>query len=296
LSAFDLRAKLQKTRESLVSPLARVFARRPRLSPEDEEDIEELLLGSDMGVEACERILGDLRSRRGDVDHRAFLTEELLKLLGDESAAPTYSAWPRANLVIGINGVGKTTSIAKLAHHYRTGGHSVLLAAGDTFRAAARDQLALWAKRLGVDVVSHVDGSDPAAVAFDACTAAKSRGVHYVIIDTAGRLHTRVNLLEELKKIRRVSEKVLGEGAVETYLTIDATLGQNSLQQAREFTRNIATDGIILTKLDSTAKGGIVIAIKQSLGIPVRFIGAGEAVEDFSEFSARDFVDALLST
>ncbi len=295
MSALDLRAKLRKTRESLVSPLARIFTRRLKLSAEDEEDIEELLLGADLGVEACERFMRDLRSRPGGVDPKAFLLDELLRLLDDSNVPPTGHAWPRAILVVGVNGVGKTTTIAKLAHYYVGQGHSVLLAAGDTFRAAARDQLDVWAKRLSLDLVSHREGGDPAAVAFDACTAAKSREIHYVIIDTAGRLHTRTNLMEELKKVQKVCAKVLGEGAVETYLAIDATLGQNSLQQAREFTRNLTVDGIVLTKLDATAKGGVVIAIKQSLAIPVRFIGTGETLEDLSEFSAREFVEALLA-
>lgn len=295
MSALDLRAKLRKTRESLVSPLARIFTRRPKLSAEDEEEIEELLLGADLGVEACERFMRDLRSRPAGVDPKWFLLDELLRLLDENSdVRPTGHAWPRAILVIGVNGVGKTTTIAKLAHYHVGHGHSVLLAAGDTFRAAARDQLDVWAKRLSLDLVGHREGGDPAAVAFDACTAAKSRGIHYVIIDTAGRLHTRTNLMEELKKTQKVCAKVLGEGAVETYLTIDATLGQNSLQQAREFTRNLTVNGIILTKLDATAKGGVVIAIKQSLAIPVRFIGTGETLEDLSAFSAREFVEALL--
>jgi fused signal recognition particle receptor len=155
--------------------------------------------------------------------------------------------------------------------------------------------LATWADRLGVEMIGHADGGDPAAVAFDACSAAKSRGADVVIIDTAGRLHTRVNLMEELKKIRRVCEKVLGPDSVDAYLTLDATLGQNSLHQAREFTRGLHTDGIILTKLDSTAKGGIVIAIRQSLGIPVRYIGVGEGMDDFAPFSASEFIDALLA-
>jgi fused signal recognition particle receptor len=171
----------------------------------------------------------------------------------------------------------------------------VLLAAGDTFRAAARDQLTLWGDRLELEVIGHKEGGDPAAVAFDACTAAKARGTDYVIVDTAGRLHTRVNLMEELKKIRRACEKVLGPEAVETYLTLDATLGQNSLHQAREFSSALDANGIILTKLDSTAKGGIVIAIKQTLGVPVRYLGAGESVDDFSVFDPAEFVEALLS-
>jgi fused signal recognition particle receptor len=262
---FDLRSKLRKTREELVSPLMRVFGRGSALSQEDEDAIEELLLGSDIGVEACERFMEDLRSARDRTDHKEFLREEFLRLLGEgDDGRAAVTSWPRAVIVVGVNGVGKTTSIAKL-------------------------------RRLDLEIIGHDEGSDPAAVAFDACTAARSRGLDYVIVDTAGRLHTRVNLMEELKKIKRVCEKVLGGSAVDTYLTLDATLGQNSLHQAREFARNVETDGIILTKLDSTAKGGIVIAIKQALGIPVKFIAAGESVDDFSEFAAADFVDALLA-
>lgn len=293
---FDLKSKLRRTREGLVSPLVRVFGRKARLSAEDEDSIEELLLSSDMGVEACERIMEDLRSRGERGDPMTFLRDEFLELLG-EGEAPTDppAAGPQAVLVIGVNGVGKTTSIAKLANHYRNNGKSVVLAAADTFRAAAQDQLARWAERIGVEIIGHDAGGDPAAVAYDACEAAKSREIDMVIVDTAGRLHTRVNLMEELKKIERSCAKVLGEGAVRTYLTLDATLGQNSLHQAAEFTRNVHADGIILTKLDSTAKGGIVIAIKHTLGIPVRFIGLGEAVDDFAEFVPAQFVDALLA-
>jgi len=292
---FDLKAKLQKTREGLVSPFKRVFQRNATLDAADEEAIEELLVGSDMGIDAVDHIMERLRQDRGNLDPMEFLRQEFTELLGgaEEAAPPTN--FPRALLVIGVNGVGKTTSIAKLAHLLKQHGHSVLLAAGDTFRAAAQDQLATWAQRLGVDLIGHKAGGDPAAVAFDACAAARSRGIHYVIIDTAGRLHTRVNLMEELKKIRRACEKVLGPESVETYLTLDATLGQNSLHQAREFTSSVETQGIILTKLDSTAKGGIVIAIKQGLGVPVRYLGAGEGMEDFSEFSVAEFVDALLA-
>jgi len=293
---FDLKAKLQKTRDGFVSPLKKVFGRGSKLSEEDREEIEELLLGSDIGVEASDRILEDLKERGDEVDHREFLRREFLDLLGVDVDATEGTARPTAILVVGVNGVGKTTSIAKLANYLLQDGKQVMLAAGDTFRAAAKDQLAMWAQGLGVEMVGHREGGDPAAVAFDACTAAKAREVHYVIIDTAGRLHTRVNLMEELKKIKRACEKVLGDDAVQTYLVLDATLGQNSLSQAQEFTRSIDTDGIILTKLDSTAKGGIVVAIRQVLGIPVRFIGAGEQVDDFSRFDAEAFVDALLSS
>jgi len=293
---FDLKARLKKARDGFVSPLKQVFQRRPTLTLEDEEKVEELLIGSDMGVDACDRIMSALKAQKDLGDFQGFLRNEFISLLeADEGPQGRELSSPRAVIVIGVNGVGKTTSIAKLAHYYKKLGKNVILAAGDTFRAAAQDQLSLWAERLDLEMIGHKQGGDPAAVAFDACTAAKSRGSDYVIIDTAGRLHTRVNLMEELKKIRRVCEKVLGPDAVDAYLTLDATLGQNSLQQAKEFARSLDTNGIILTKLDSTAKGGIVIAIRQSLGIPVRFIGVGEGLDDFAPFSPAEFVDALLS-
>jgi len=291
---FDLKAKLRKTRDSLVNPLKGLFQGGHKLTAEDEDAVEELLIGSDVGLEACDRIMELLRGGEGVSDYRSFLREEFLRLLGADQEKTGGASGPRAIVVIGVNGVGKTTSIAKLAHLLRGQGRSVLLAACDTFRAAAADQLGIWAERIGVEVIRHRDGGDPGAVAFDACSAAKARGVDFVIVDTAGRLHTRVNLMEELKKIKRVCANVLGEEAVETYLVLDATLGQNSLVQATEFTRSLGADGIILTKLDSTAKGGIVIAIKQRLGVPVRYIGVGEKVDDFAEFSAESFVEALL--
>jgi len=201
---------------------------------------------------------------------------------------------PAAIIIVGINGVGKTTSIGKLAFHLKSQGQKVLLAACDTFRAAAADQLGIWAARVGVEMVRHKEGTDPASVAFDACSAAKARGMDVVIVDTAGRLHTRVNLMEELAKVRRVCEKALGEGAVQTWLVLDANLGQNSLVQAQEFTKRMQTDGVILTKLDSTAKGGIVLAVAETLKLPVVYIGVGEAIDDFAPFDAERFVDALL--
>lgn len=294
---FNLKVKLQKTRENLVGPLAKIFQRGRSLNDDDHDTIEELLLGADVGVEACGRIMDLLQQSDGATDYRAFLREEFLGLLTDaerEAQQPGVQPGTRALVVVGVNGVGKTTSIAKLARFHQKRGDSVLLAACDTFRAAAVDQLGIWAERVGVDIVRHREGGDPGAVAFDACTAAKSRGTDVVIIDTAGRLHTRVNLMEELKKIKRVSEKILGPEAVTTYLVLDATLGQNSLVQAQEFAKALTVDGIILTKLDSTARGGIVIAIKQALGIPVTYIGVGERLEDFAAFSPEEFVDALL--
>ena len=259
-------------------------------------EVEELLLSADIGVEACDRIMDMMRETDKNTDHRVYLHQQFLELLGGpEPPVETGAGGIRAIVVVGVNGVGKTTSIAKLSQFFKSKGKLVILAACDTFRAAAAEQLGVWADRVGVEMVRHREGGDPGAVAFDACSAGKARNADVVIVDTAGRLHTRVNLMEELKKIKRVCEKVLGPEAVETLLVLDATLGQNSLIQAAEFTKRLQVDGIILTKLDSTAKGGIVIAIKQTLDIPVRYIGVGEQLDDFGPFSAEEFVDALLS-
>jgi fused signal recognition particle receptor len=293
---FDLKAKLQKTRAGFVSPLKKLFSRGGALTPDDEDAIEELLLGSDLGVDACERILSDLKQSKGGEDYKEFLRREFLTLLEEAPVEkpPENASTPRALIMIGVNGVGKTTSVAKLTHYYQKQGKEVILGACDTFRAAAVSQLTLWAERLNTPIVAHQSGGDPAAVAFDACTAAVSRKADYVILDTAGRLHTKVNLMEELKKIKRICEKIVGPESVETHLVIDATLGQNSFAQAKEFTNTLGANGIFLTKLDSTSKGGIVIAIRQILGLPVRFIGVGEKLDDFSEFSSKEFIDALL--
>jgi len=289
---FRLRDRLRKTREQLTAPFRGLFQNSDHLSPDDEERIEEALLGADIGVSVCERVLDDLRKEGGDP--RPRLRKQFLDLLGDVEAARSPRMKPRALVIVGINGVGKTTSVGKLAKYLSAAGETVLIAACDTFRAAATDQLAVWAQRSGVDMIRHQDGGDPGAVAFDACAAATARGIDTVLVDTAGRLHTKTNLMEELAKIVRVCAKSLGEGAVETLLVLDSTLGQNSLVQAAEFTRRVAVDGVILTKLDSTARGGIAIAVGEQLGIAVRYIGVGEKIDDFAEFSAEEFVDALL--
>lgn len=286
---FNLKARLARAREGL----GRVFQSGPASSAVDLDEIEALLLSADVGVDATDRALDALR-QRGSAQPRAVLREIFLDILETETAADAATARPRAILVVGINGAGKTTSIGKLAHLFRSRGETVLLAASDTFRAAAADQLGVWAQRVGVEMIRHDEGGDPGAVAFDACEAAKARGADVVIVDTAGRLHTRTNLMDELEKVRRVCERALGAGAVHTLLVIDATLGQNSLTQASEFSRRLHADGIILTKLDSTAKGGIAIAIRETLGIPVRYIGVGEGLDDFGEFSPPEFIDALL--
>jgi fused signal recognition particle receptor len=293
---FNLKDKLKRAREGLMAPLSRVLQRGPSLSAESREELEALLLSADVGVETTERVLALLRENGGEhADARTAVRDQFLAVLRDSARPPSApSVSPRAIVVVGINGVGKTTSIGKLAWHLKSRGEKVLLAACDTFRAAAADQLGIWAERVGVEMVRHHQGTDPASVAFDACSAAKSRGIDVVIVDTAGRLHTRANLMEELAKVRRVCEKALGAGAVQTYLVLDANLGQNSLVQAQEFTRRMQTDGVILTKLDSTARGGIVLAVAETLKLPVVYIGVGEAVDDFEPFDAERFVDALL--
>ena len=287
---LDWKSKLKRARENLLAPLTNVFQRGARAL--DLDELEALLLQADVGVEATDRVVESLR-KEGGADPRAVLREKFLDILA-ESKRAAITAKPRAIVVVGINGVGKTTSTAKLAYYLKSRGQTVLLAAADTFRAAAVDQLAIWADRVGVDLIQHKEGTDPGAVAFDACEAAKSRGIDVVVVDTAGRLHTRTNLMDELAKVRRVCERALGDQAVETLLVLDANLGQNSLAQAKEFASRMRIDGVVLTKLDSTAKGGIVIAIKETLKVPIRYVGMGEGLEDFAEFDAAAFVDALL--
>ncbi len=288
---MNLRDKLRRAREGLMAPLANVF-QRGGASAVDLDELEALLLQADVGVEATDRVVESLK-KEGGADPRAVVRERFLEILSDKKL-PAVSVKPRAIVVVGINGVGKTTSTAKLAYYLKSRGETVLLAAADTFRAAATDQLAIWGERVGVGVVRHKEGTDPGAVAFDACEAAKSRGIGIVVVDTAGRLHTRASLMDELAKVRRVCERALGDGAVETLLVLDANLGQNSLVQAKEFASRMRVDGVILTKLDSTAKGGIVIAVKETLKVPIRYVGVGEGLDDFAEFDAASFVDALL--
>ncbi len=289
---LDLKAKLKRARESLLAPLANVFQRGTHVRDIDLDELEALLIQADVGIEATDRIVQALKREGGD-DLRAVLRARFVELLRADDN-PRARSTPRAIVIVGINGVGKTTTTAKLAHYLKSHGESVLLAACDTFRAAATDQLAIWADRVGVEMIRHEEGSDPGAVAFDACSAATARGLDAVVVDTAGRLHTRTNLMEELAKVRRVCVRALGEESVETLLVLDANLGQNSLVQAREFARHLSLDGVILTKLDSTAKGGIVIAVKEALGVPIRFVGVGEGLDDFTEFVPEAFVDALL--
>jgi fused signal recognition particle receptor len=296
-------ASLAKTRESLSTQLSGLFRGKTKIDQGILEHLEEVLIKSDVGLDASVSIVrgvqerADNRKSSGIQDLNTILKESLLSVLlsSDKSfsAEADSSSLPRVILVVGVNGVGKTTTIGKLSAHYRRQGKKVLIAAADTFRAAANEQLEVWAGRSGADLLKQEPGADPAAVAFDALHSARSSGTDLLIIDTAGRLHTRVNLMEELKKIRRVLGKVDSTAPHEVLLVLDASTGQNGLQQARQFTSAVGVTGIVLTKLDGTAKGGIVFAIASELRVPVRFIGVGEGVEDLEEFDPNLFVEAL---
>jgi len=298
-----LRQRLSKTRTNLVDNVRRVFSGRIRIDNEVFDELEEILIEGDLGVETALAIVDDMRritqEQKLDDPEALFevLVNELVQTLepGDHAldwAKPEDG--PHVTLVVGVNGSGKTTTIGKLAQKRVADGKSVVLGAADTFRAAAVEQLAIWSERTGASIVKHQDGADPAAVAYDATDAAVARDADCLIIDTAGRLHTKVNLMEELKKIQRVVGKRLPGAPHEVLLVMDATTGQNGLQQARLFTEALNVTGIALTKLDGTAKGGIAVAIQKQLGIPIKLIGVGEAVEDLQPFDAREFVDALL--
>lgn len=302
-----LREGLARTREGIVGRVARLATTRATIDEAVIEQVEEILISSDVGLDASGAIIQSIRSRVKE--ERYSSTAELLRLLKDEiarqfAAAPSSGADPLAIsdhlphviLVVGINGVGKTTTIGKLAHKFVRGGHRVIIAASDTFRAAANEQLEIWAARAGAVMVRQQRGSDPAAVAFDAVHAARAQGAEVVIIDTAGRLHTRVNLMEELKKIRRVVERALPGAPHEVLLVVDASTGQNGLQQARQFDASVGVTGLVVTKLDGTAKGGIVLAITREMKLPVRFIGVGEKIDDLQVFDPQLFVDALFGT
>lgn len=273
--------------------------------PVDEDlfdELEEALIQADLNIHTTTRIVGDLRqaAHREHLseaeDIRSRLKDDLVRALsaGDDQKLRVSPDPPTVYLVVGVNGTGKTTTIAKLAHRFKSQGKRVILAAADTFRAAAIEQLEIWANRAGVEIVKQREGADPAAVVFDALQAAKSRRADVVIADTAGRIHTRRNLMEELKKIGRVIEREIGRPADEVLLVLDATTGQNAISQAREFMAAASITGIVLAKLDGTAKGGIVVTLKDELGIPIKLVGVGEKLEDLEDFDSRDFVDALL--
>jgi len=298
---FDrLKESLTKTRKSFVEKVESIFTGR-KIDEAALEELEEILILSDVGTRAASEIMTVIRekSRNGavmDVDSvRELLKKEMTEMLGDPYPLAVSGTKPYVILAVGVNGVGKTTTIGKLASRFRAQGLSVILAAGDTFRAAGIEQLEIWSQRADTEFVKHQRGSDPAAVAYDAVVAAQSRDIDVLIIDTAGRLHTKSNLMEELKKVRRSIDKAMPGAPQEILLVVDATTGQNALRQAELFNEAVGITGIALTKLDGTAKGGIIFAVKKGLGIPVRLIGIGEGIDDLRDFEPKEFVEALFS-
>jgi fused signal recognition particle receptor len=297
---FDkLKEGLQKTRKGITEKIDQVLVSFGKIDEELFEELEEILIASDIGIETTLKIISDIKLKVKEnkiidpLKVKELLKEELIEILKEDHSELNINTQPSVIIVIGVNGVGKTTSIGKIANLMKLKGKKVLLAAGDTFRAAAIDQLEIWADKVGVDIIRHTEGSDPAAVIFDAVQAAKARKADVLICDTAGRLHTKKNLMEELKKISRILDKELPGSDRETLLVLDATTGQNAVTQAKVFSETANITGIVLTKLDGTAKGGIVIAIKAELNIPVKLIGVGEKMEDLQKFDANEFIDAL---
>ena len=297
MGLFDrLKEGLQKTRQGLASRIDSIF-KSETLDETSLEELEETLIASDVGVAATTDIVSHIRAREDEIRRtggvRDAIKQEMLRILGNAHPIVSFGQKPFVILTVGVNGTGKTTTIGKLASRFASEGHSVVLGASDTFRAAAIEQLEIWAKRSGAEIVKHQSGSDPAAVAFDAVEAAKARGADIVIIDTAGRLHTKASLMEELRKVKRVITKAMPDAPQEVLLVLDATTGQNAMRQAELFNEVAGVTGIALTKLDGTAKGGIVFAIRKELGIPVRLIGIGEKIDDLRDFNPKEFVDAL---
>ena len=294
-------AGLKKTKDSMMGKLETLMNSFTKIDEEFFEELEELLITCDIGVETSLDICGELRKKvkeKGITDPALIkdeLKEIIAEMLGEDKKIDT-STTPTVILIIGVNGAGKTTTIGKLAARYKNEGKSVLVAAADTFRAAAIEQLEVWTKRAGVDIVKHAEGSDPASVVFDAVTAAKARGTDILICDTAGRLHNKKNLMDELRKISRIVHQQAEGCVLETLLVLDSTTGQNAVNQAKLFSEVAEITGIVLTKLDGTAKGGIIISIHRELGIPVKLVGVGEKLDDLQDFCAKDFADALFET
>ncbi len=298
------RRGLAKSRENLLAPMARILVGNRRLDASLLEDLEELLIGVDLGFPLTMKMIGRIedaqkaRVLNEPSEVRDFLRQALQEVLissqsRNEEVIVERGSGTQVVLVVGVNGTGKTTSIGKLAHYYQSNGRKVLLAAGDTFRAAAVEQLDVWRKRAGVEIVRGTEGADASAVIFDAAEAAIARNVDFLIADTAGRLHTRQNLMDELKKVVRTLGRVIEGAPHEVLLVLDATAGQNSIPQAKKFLEEIGVTGLILTKLDGTSKGGVVISIVDELGIPVRYAGFGEEISDFQPFDAEVYIQAL---
>ncbi len=297
----QVKTSLTKTRQSFLSRLTSLVAKN-ELNEDFWMGLEETLIAADMGVDTTMSLVDKLRMRV-DKEHvhetarvQEMLKEELVSILesaGRATERQSIDSLPHVILIVGVNGSGKTTSIAKLAHFLKSQNKKVLLAAGDTFRAAAIDQLKIWAERVGTDVVAHQPGADPGAVVYDSIRASQSRKADLLIVDTAGRLHTKYNLMQELRKVRGVASKRVHQAPHETLLVLDATTGQNALSQARHFKEAVEVTGVIVAKLDGTAKGGVVFAVAQELGLPVRFVGTGETIDDLAEFDAEAFVEGL---
>ncbi|SEJ08108.1 fused signal recognition particle receptor [Propionispira arboris] len=300
---FDkLKKGLEKTRKSFTEKIEQIVVGYAKIDDDLLDELEEALISADVGVKTSTLLMEEVHHgiKKKEIntpeDLRPFLEEKISALLMTGSDASTLAVNPpTVILVIGVNGVGKTTTIGKLGNYYKEQGKTVMLAAADTFRAAAIDQLEIWGTRIGATVIKHDEGSDPASVAFDAVKAAKARNIDVLIIDTAGRLHTKSNLMEELKKINRVIQREIPEAPHETLLVLDATTGQNAINQADVFSQSAPISGVVLTKLDGTAKGGVVVGIKAELKMPVKWIGIGEAVDDLRPFNSEDFAKALFS-
>ncbi len=293
-----LKDGLTKTRKGITERIDKVLVSFGKIDEDLFDELEEILITSDIGMDTSMKIINDIKAKvkqnkiTNPAEVKGLLKDELMKIMEGETSLK-LSTTPSVIVIIGVNGVGKTTSIGKIANHLKQQGKKVMLAAADTFRAAAIEQLEIWADRSDVEIIKHKEGADPAAVIYDAIVAAKARKADVLICDTAGRLHTKKNLMEELKKIFRIIERELPGADQENLLVLDATTGQNALSQAKTFGELVDLSGIVLTKLDGTAKGGIVIAVKSELSIPIKLVGVGEGMDDLQKFEPKDFVDAL---
>ncbi|MEF9852971.1 MAG: signal recognition particle-docking protein FtsY [Hydrogenoanaerobacterium sp.] len=295
-----IKTGLEKTRSSMVKNIEGMLNSFTKIDEELFEELEEILISGDVGVATAAKVRTKLREKVKETgaassEEVKVLLKSILTEMMSGGEELNLSTKPSIILVIGVNGVGKTTTIGKMAADLKRRGKRVLLAAADTFRAAAIEQLAIWAERAGAEMVHHAEGADPAAVVFDSITAGKARGMDVIICDTAGRLHNKKNLMEELSKISRVIEREAPECSKEVLLVLDATTGQNAINQARQFKEAAGLTGIVLTKLDGTARGGVVIAIKEELGLPIKYIGVGEQIDDLQPFNATDFIEALFN-